>query len=103
MSDATSLSYLDAARSLGVPLRVLRRAIRDGRVPAPPAGGALAKVPHEWISHAQVAIAATPHALSRSPHQKVPPFARYEGTSCWRKYRSRGREYGRYLAHAAKL
>ena len=28
--------------------------------------------------------------------QKVPPFARYEGTSAWRKDRKRVREYARF-------
>ena len=31
---------------------------------------------------------------------KVPPFARYEGTSAWRKDRRRVRAYARYLAEA---
>ena len=33
--------------------------------------------------------------------QKVPPFARYEGTSAWRKDRRRVREYNRFRAAAA--
>lgn len=33
-----------------------------------------------------------------APRQKVPPFARYEGTSAWRKNRRRAREYARFLA-----
>ena len=33
-----------------------------------------------------------------APRQKVPPFARYKGTSAWRKDRRRAREYARYLA-----
>jgi hypothetical protein len=39
-------------------------------------------------------------AVSRfgAPRQKVPPFARYKGTSVWRKNRIRAREYARYLA-----
>ncbi len=35
-----------------------------------------------------------------APRQKVPPFARYEGTSAWRKNRRRAREYARFLAAA---
>ncbi len=31
---------------------------------------------------------------------KVPPFARYEGTSAWRKNRRRVREYARFRAAA---
>ena len=34
--------------------------------------------------------------------QKVPPFARYEGTSAWRKDRRRAREYARFRAMAAQ-
>lgn len=36
--------------------------------------------------------------------KKVAPFARYVGTSVWRKNRRRVREYARYLAaqHAAQ-
>lgn len=33
------------------------------------------------------------------PRQKVPPFARYKGTSAWRKDRRRVREYARFLAN----
>ena len=35
-----------------------------------------------------------------SPRQKVPAFARYEGTSAWRKYPRRAREYARFRAAA---
>ena len=31
---------------------------------------------------------------------KVPPFARYKGTSAWRKDRRRVRAYARFLAEA---
>ncbi len=30
--------------------------------------------------------------------QKVPPFARYQGTSAWRKDRRRAREYAKFRA-----
>ena len=36
----------------------------------------------------------------RKVRQKVPPFARYKGTSAWRKDRRRAREYARFLAAA---
>jgi hypothetical protein len=36
------------------------------------------------------------------PRQKVPPFARYKGTSAWRKNRLRVRAYAWFLA-AEKL
>ncbi len=47
---------------------------------------------------------ATPAAApkSRPARQKVPPFARYKGTSAWRKDRRRVREYAQFLA-AEKL
>ena len=35
-----------------------------------------------------------------APRQKVPPFARFKGTSAWRKYRRRAREYARFRAAA---
>jgi hypothetical protein len=36
MNDTTKLGFPEAARTLGVPLRVLRRAIFTGKIPAPP-------------------------------------------------------------------
>ena len=38
-----------------------------------------------------------------APRQKVPPFARYKGTSAWRKNRRRVREYARYRAAANRI
>ncbi len=38
-----------------------------------------------------------------APRQKVPPFARYEGTSAWRKDRRRVREYARFRAAAKQV
>ncbi len=35
-----------------------------------------------------------------APRQKVPAFARYEGTSAWRKDRRRAREYALFRAAA---
>ena len=35
-----------------------------------------------------------------APRQKVPAFARYEGTSAWKKYRRRVRAYARFRAAA---
>jgi hypothetical protein len=38
-----------------------------------------------------------------APRQKVPAFARYEGTSAWKKDRRRGRAYAEFkAAQAAK-
>jgi hypothetical protein len=38
-----------------------------------------------------------------APRQKVPAFARYEGTSAWRKNRRRVREYARFRAAANRI
>lgn len=44
-------------------------------------------------------------AVSRrgASRQKVPPFARYKGTSAWRKDRRRVREYARFCAAAKQV
>jgi hypothetical protein len=97
MSD-TTIGFPEAARRLGVPLRVLRRAIRTGKIPAPPSHAATATLPADWFTAAQAAVEASPKTLSRSFTQKVPPFARYEGTSAWRKYPNRVREYAQFRA-----
>ena len=46
-----------------------------------------------------------PEAVSRfgAPRPKVPPFARYKGTSAWRKDRRRAREYARFCAAANRI
>lgn len=92
------MSFPEAARRLGVPIRILRRAIRAGTMPAPPAHGALALLPASWLGQAEAAVKASPKALSRAVPQAVPPFARYEGTSAWRKYRLRVKEYAAHQA-----
>jgi hypothetical protein len=98
MSDTSNLGFPEAARRLGVPLRVLRRAIRAGKIPAPPHLTATASLPAEWFASAQAAVEASPQALGRATPQKVPAFARYEGTSAWRKYRHRVRSYAYFRA-----
>ena len=100
MSDTSTLGFPEAARRLGVPLRVLRRAIRAGKIPAPLHQAATASLSAEWFDSAQAAVAASPEALSRARPQKAPAFARYEGTSAWRKYCNRVREYTRFRAGA---
>jgi hypothetical protein len=100
MSETSKLGFPEAARRFGVPIRVLRRAILTGRLPAPPDLSATASLPAEWFASAQAAIAASPQAISRSSTQKTPAFARYEGTSAWRKYSNRVREYARFRATA---
>ena len=101
MSDTTTFGLPDAARSLGVPLRVLRRAIRAGSIPAPANLTATVSLTVEWLNSAHAAVAASPKALSAKTPQKVPAFARYEGTSAWHKYGRRVREYARFRAAAA--
>ena len=98
MSDSVSIGFPEAARYIGVPLRVLRHAIRAGRLPAPPHGGATASLSAEWLNSVRTAIEASPKALSRAASQKVAPFARYDGTSAWRKYTRRVRAYARFQA-----
>ena len=100
MTDPAPRSLPEAARQLGVSLRVLRGAIRKGVIPAPPHMTATASLPPEWFDHAKTA--ASPAALRRTVQQKVPPFARYEGTSAWRKYPNRVREYNSFRASVAK-
>ena len=100
MSDTGFLDFPQAARRLGVSLRLLRHAIRSGRVPAPPHGGATAKLPSDWFDSAKAAIEASPGAMRSGIAQKVPAFARYEGTSAWRKYPVRVRGYARFKAAA---
>jgi hypothetical protein len=87
------MSLLEAASRLGVTVRVLRRAIRTGRVPAPAHLSATVPLTAEWFASAQAAVAASPKLFTAIFPQKVPPFARYEGTSAWRKYRRRVRAY----------
>ena len=101
MNDTSTLGFPEAARQLGVSLRVLRRAIRAGKIPAPAQSGATASLTSEWLASAQAAAAESPSALNRGATQKTPPFARYEGTSCWRKYINRVRDYNNYRAATA--
>jgi hypothetical protein len=98
----TIIGFPEAAARLGVPLRVLRAAIRAGRVPAPALINATAPLSADWLAEAEAAVAAQPDALSRRFAQKTPPFAHYPGTSAWRKYKARVREYARFRAAEAK-
>jgi hypothetical protein len=96
----STLSLPAAASHLGVPVRVLRRAIRMGTVPAPAKLNALSLLSQEWFASVQLAVVANPKAFKVFP-QKVPAFARYEGTSCFRKYRNRVREFNAHKASVA--
>jgi hypothetical protein len=101
MTEPPTLGLLEAAAALGVPVRVLRHAIRLGRIPAPPGLTAVSGLSADWLERAREVVAASPTALHRTFARKVPPFARYEGTSCWRKHRHRAREYARFRAGMA--
>ena len=101
MTDTASLGLPEAARRLGVSIRILRRAIRSGAIAAPAKLTATSALPAEWLAAAQAAAAASPKALSRALAQKTPAFARYEGTSAWRKYTNRVREYANFRAAQA--
>jgi hypothetical protein len=96
-----TLSLPQAAHRLGVPLRVLRQAMRAGTIPAPAHVTATTALPAGWLKDAEAAIEASPHALRGTRRQKVPAFARYEGTSAWRKYTVRVREYAHFRAASA--
>lgn len=102
MNDTTTFGLPEAARQLGVSIRVLRRAIRAGRVPAPANLTATAALTPEWLSAVRAAVAARPGALNRRSPPKVPAFARYQGTSAWTEYRNRVRAYAAFRAMAAK-
>jgi predicted DNA-binding transcriptional regulator AlpA len=99
MTDAEFIGLSEAASALGISIGTLRRAIRAGTFPAPPHLAATAPIPAAWLKSAQAAVEASPNkSFSRATKQKVAPFARYEGTSAWRKYRNRVREYTRHQA-----
>ncbi len=101
MTETSTLGFPDAARRLGVSVRALRHAIRAGKIPAPPVVSATAVLPAAWLDSAVAAVAASPKALSSPTKQKVPAFARYEGTSAWRKYTKRVHDFARFQAKAA--
>jgi hypothetical protein len=103
MSDTSKLGFPEAARRLGVPVRILRRAIRTGKIPAPPHLTAIATLPAEWFASAQAAVEASPNVLSRAVPQKVPAFARYNGTSAWHAHRNRVRNYAHVRAAAKRM
>lgn len=101
MSDTRAHGFIDAARTLGVPVRALRKAIRAGTIPAPPAASATAVLPPEWLASAVAAMDASPSAIGSAVAQKVPAFARFQGTSAWQKYKRRAHEYARFRASDA--
>jgi hypothetical protein len=98
MSDISTMDFPGAASRLGVPVWVLRRAIRTGKIPAPAAVSAVAILSTAWLASVQAVMQDSPDVLNRRLPQRVPPFARYEGTSAWRKYASRVRDYAHFRA-----
>lgn len=99
MNDTTTFGLPEAASRLNVTVRVLRRAIRAGKIPAPANQTATVTLTPEWLASVQAAAAASPKALNRGAQQKVPAFARFEGTSCWHKHRSKVRAYARAMGN----
>ena len=91
----------EAARRLGVSVRVLRTALRAGKLPSLPDLGATTPISAEWLAAAETAIEAAPKTFSRAAEQKAPAFVRYEGTSAWRKYSVRVREFAEFRAGQA--
>lgn len=98
MSDTHTLGLSEAAQRLGVPIRLLRHAMRSGKVPAPAHVSATVTLSDAWLESVLAAVEASPAALRRGASRKVPAFARYPGTSAWRKYSNRVREYAHFLA-----
>ena len=99
MNDTTSTFGLpEAASRFGVSIRVLRRAMRAGTIPAPANLTATVALSDAWFDSALAAFAAAPDAFSGTVRQKVPAFARYEGTSSWTQFRNRVRAYAQYKA-----
>jgi hypothetical protein len=102
MTDTSTVGFAEAAARLGVTVRVLRRAIRAGRVPAPAAKvSAVTPLTTAWLEGVLAAADENPAVLTRETAQKVVPFARYPGTSAWRKYHTRVTDYYRFLAETA--
>jgi hypothetical protein len=98
MNDSPALGLPEAAHHLGVSVGVLRHAIRAGRLPAPPHLTATSAVTTEWLTQAKATVKASPKTFVFASSQKVPAFARYEGTSAWRKFRKRVRAYAQFQA-----
>ncbi len=101
MTDTTILGLPEAAGYFGVSISVLRRAIRAGHIPGPSPLTATSVFPADWFETAKAALAEHPKALNRNLKQKAPAFAHYQGTSAWRKYATRVRDYAAFKAKQA--
>jgi hypothetical protein len=97
-SAGADLGLPDAARHFGVSVRVLRHAMRAGALPCPVPLTATTALPRTWLAEAEAAVKQKPGLFKRGHAAKVPPFARYKGTSAWQKFRTRARAYAEYRA-----
>lgn len=96
-----TISLPVAARHLGVSVRVLRHAMRTGAIPNVPHLNATTPLDEAWLNSVNAALTANPKALRFVSPNAAAPFARYPGTSAWRKYPNRVREYAAFqAAHA---
>ena len=94
MTSSSTLGFAQAAQALGVSIRRLRQAIRSGKIPAPAASvTAVSTLTPEWLASVKDAAKASSGAFKDSDRQQVPAFARYEGTSAWRKFHRRVHAY----------
>jgi hypothetical protein len=101
VTSSSTLGFPQAAQALGVSIRTLRQAIRNGKIPAPGASTtAVSALTPEWLSSVHQTAKTSPGCFKHHDRQAVPPFARYEGTSAWRKYSRRVRAYNRNRAAA---
>ncbi len=72
MNDTSNFGFPAAAQQLGVSLRVLRHAIRTGKIAAPAQNTATARLTGAWLAEASKAVAEQP--LSRAlKAQKAAP------------------------------
>jgi hypothetical protein len=98
MSDTTTIGFPEAARRLGVSLTVLRQAIRAKKIPAPAGLTATSHLSTTWLNEVLAAVKADHKMLSRGAPTHTPAFAHYDGTSAWRKFPRRVRDYNHHRA-----
>lgn len=90
MTSESTIGFAQAAKALGVSISTLRQAIRSGKLPAPGSSvTAVSALTPEWLASAKQAATASPKMFKDRKPQKVPAFARYKGTSAWRKFHRR--------------
>ncbi len=101
MTSTSTLGFAEAAKTLGVSIRTLRHAIRTGKIPAPAGVSAVSTLDAEWLAGVQQTAKADRGVFKHGGKPAVPAFARYEGTSAWRKFHRRVREFNAARAAAA--